>query len=85
MVGAALDNWQPLWNARVSISTFTCVNFELHPGFGDEHIGWFNFIKLKIVSDFGKNYSLKSHFLTDHIRLVPTESVTTDCSPFSTV
>ena len=40
---AALDNWQPVWNAQVSISTPVCVNFELHPGAGDIHICWFNF------------------------------------------
>ena len=40
---AALDNWQPVWNAQVSISTPVCVNFELRPGAGDIHICWFNF------------------------------------------
>ena len=29
MPEAALDNWQPIWNAEVSISTPVCVNFEL--------------------------------------------------------
>ena len=29
MPGAALDNWQPVWNEQVSISTPVCVNFEL--------------------------------------------------------
>ena len=29
MPEAALDNWQPVWNAQVSISTPVCVNFEL--------------------------------------------------------
>ena len=28
MPEAALDNWQPVWNAQVSISTLVCVNFE---------------------------------------------------------
>ena len=32
MPEAALDNWQPVWNAQVSISTPVCVNFELRPG-----------------------------------------------------
>ena len=40
---AALDNWQPVWNAQVSISTTVCVNFELLPGAGDIHFCWFNF------------------------------------------
>ena len=40
---AALDNWQPVWNALVSISTPVCVNFELRPGAGDIHICWFDF------------------------------------------
>ena len=40
---AALDNWQPVWNAQVSISTPVCVNFELRPGAGYIHICWFNF------------------------------------------
>ena len=40
---AALDNWQPVWNAQVSISTPVSVNFELRPGAGDIHICWFNF------------------------------------------
>ena len=43
MPEAALDNWQPVWNAQVSISTPVCVNFELRPGAGDIHICWFNF------------------------------------------
>ena len=43
MPEAALDNWQPVWNAQVSISTPVCVNFELLPGAGDIHICWFNF------------------------------------------
>ena len=43
MPEAALDNWQPVWNAQVSISTPVCVNFELRPGAGDTHICWFNF------------------------------------------
>ena len=43
MPEAALDNWQPVWNARVSISTRVCVNLELRPGAGDIHICWFNF------------------------------------------
>ena len=29
MPEAALDNWQPVWNAKVSISTPVCFNFEL--------------------------------------------------------
>ena len=40
---AALDNWQPVWNAKVSISTPVCVNFELRPGAGDIHICWLKF------------------------------------------
>ena len=40
---AALDNWQPIWNAQVSISTPVRVNFELRPGAGDIHICWVNF------------------------------------------
>ena len=43
MPEAALDNWQPVWNAHVSISTPVCVNFELRPGSGDIHFCWFNF------------------------------------------
>ena len=38
MTGAALDNWQPVWNAQVSISTPVCVNFELRPGSADIYI-----------------------------------------------
>ena len=40
---AALDNWQPVWNAQVSISTHVCISFELRSGAGDIHICWFNF------------------------------------------
>ena len=43
MPEAALDDWQPVWNAQVSISIPGCVNFELRPGAGDLHICWFNF------------------------------------------
>ena len=43
MPEAALDNWQPVWNAQVLISIPVCVNFELRPGAGDIHISWFNF------------------------------------------
>ena len=43
---AALDNWQPVWNAQVSISTSVCINFELRPGSNDTHICWFNFYAL---------------------------------------
>ena len=43
MPEAALDNWQSVCNAQVSISTPVCVNFELRPGAGDIHICWFNF------------------------------------------
>ena len=43
MPEAALDNWQPVWNAQVSISIPACVTFELRPGAGDLHICWFNF------------------------------------------
>ena len=43
MPEAALDNWQPVWNARVSISTPVCVNFEQRLCAGDVHICWFNF------------------------------------------
>ena len=35
MPEAALGNWQPVWNAQVSISIPVCVNFELRPGTGD--------------------------------------------------
>ena len=42
MPEVALDNWKPVWNAQVSISTPVCVNFELRPGAGDIHICWFN-------------------------------------------
>ena len=42
MPGAALDNWQPVWNAQVSISTPVCVNLELRPGSGDIPTRWFN-------------------------------------------
>ena len=41
--GVALDDWQPLWNAEVSISTPVHVNYELCPGAGDIHFCWFNF------------------------------------------
>ena len=47
MPEAALDNWQPVWNAQVSISTLVCVNCELRPGAGDIHICWFNFDALE--------------------------------------
>ena len=43
MPEAALDNWQPVGNAQVSISKPVSVNFELSPGAGDIHICWFNF------------------------------------------
>ena len=43
MPKAALGNWQPVWNAQVSISTPVCVNFEVSPGAGNTHIYWFNF------------------------------------------
>ena len=43
MPEAALNNWQPVWNAQVSTSTPVCVHFELRPGAGDIHICWFNF------------------------------------------
>ena len=44
MPEAALDNWQPVWNAQVSMSTpCVCVNFELRPGAGGIHICWLNF------------------------------------------
>ena len=43
MPEAALDNQQPIWNTRVSISTPVCVNFELCPGAGDIHIFGVNF------------------------------------------
>ena len=43
MPEAALGNWQPVWNAQVSILTPVCVEFELCPGAGDIHICWFNF------------------------------------------
>ena len=38
MPEAALDNWQPIWNAQVLISTPVYVNFELRPGAGDIRI-----------------------------------------------
>ena len=43
MPEAVLDNWQPVWDAQVSISTPVCVDFELRPGAGDIHICLFNF------------------------------------------
>ena len=43
MPEAALDNWQPVWNAQVSLSTPVCVNAELRLGADDIHICWFNF------------------------------------------
>ena len=46
MPEAALDNWQPVWNAQVSISTLVCVNFELRPGAGDIHICFFLILML---------------------------------------
>ena len=49
MAEAAVDNWQPIWNAQVSISTPICVNFELCPGSGNLHISWFNFYALALV------------------------------------
>ena len=42
MPEAALDNWQPVWNAQVSMSTPVCVNFELRPGAGHIHNCWLN-------------------------------------------
>ena len=41
-----MDNWQPVWNAQVSISTPLCLDFELRPGDGNIHICWFNFYAL---------------------------------------
>ena len=38
MPQAALDNWQPGWNAQVVISTPVCINFELRSGARDIHI-----------------------------------------------
>ena len=38
MAEVALDNWQPVWNAHVLISTPVCVNYDLHPGSGDIYI-----------------------------------------------
>ena len=55
---AARDNWQPVWNAQVSISTPVCVNFELRPGAGDIHICWFNFDALASVYDFAACHRL---------------------------
>ena len=43
MPEAALDTWQHVWNAQVSISTPACVNFELRPGAGHTHVCWFKF------------------------------------------
>ena len=42
MAEAALDGWQPVWDALVSISTPTCANFELSPGSDDIQICLFN-------------------------------------------
>ena len=39
---AALDNWQPVWNAQVSISTLVLIHSELHPCSGNIHICWFD-------------------------------------------
>ena len=46
MPEAALDNWQAVWNAQVSISTPVCANLKLRPGDGDVHICCFNFDSL---------------------------------------
>ena len=43
VIEATLDNWQPVWNAQVSISPPVCVDFKLRPGSDDIHICWFNF------------------------------------------
>ena len=43
MPEAALENWQPVSNAQVSISTPMCVNLDLRPGAGDIHIYRFKF------------------------------------------
>ena len=40
---ATLDNWRPVWNAQVFISTPVCIDFELCTGSGDIHICWLNF------------------------------------------
>ena len=52
----ALDKWQPIWNAQVSISPPVGVDFELHPVVGHISICWLNFealrqssIKYKVV------------------------------------
>ena len=38
MAEAVLDNWQPIWDAHVLISTPVCVNFELRLGAGEHRI-----------------------------------------------
>ena len=40
MANAAMDNWQPIWNAQVLISTPVCVYIELHPGNGNIYISY---------------------------------------------
>ena len=44
MPDAAQDNCRPIWNARMSVSTPLCVNFELR--LSDIHIIWFDFLAL---------------------------------------
>ena len=46
MSEAILDNWQPVWNAQVSISTSVCISFELRPDSSDTHICWFKLYTL---------------------------------------
>ena len=62
MPEAALDNWQPVWNAQVSISTPVCVNFELRPGAGDIHICWFNFDALAQGNAYKPTKKLQLNF-----------------------
>ena len=46
MPEAALDNWQSVWNAQLSISKPVAVNFEPRHRAGDIHICWFDFYAL---------------------------------------
>ena len=74
MPEAALDNWQLVWNAQVSISTPVCVNFELHPGAifsGCSHF-WHNCNQnlgnmLGIITSIYADDSIREHFKMKHV------------------
>ena len=73
MPEAALDNWQPVWNAQVSISTPVCVNFELRPGAGDICICWFDFDALA-----QENATFRKWIKSDRCIIVATNNMSPD-------